>query len=247
MSSPIRRVGAMNHRLFSVRAAILVAISLGAVACSASGPTPGPGESNGPGSSPGTAASPPSAGTNPPSGGGTSEDTAPPPPSALNPNWSARSCPAAIASVGFEVDKPIGDLGVTDCDTGAPASIDELCGASATWIFAAHTHCPTCQATASFTDEVAKAVESKNVAIVQVVYSDNGTSCAKWRAAYKLAGLSNVKVYADATGAVFDKLKVTNSTAPSAFLDKHRVMTFRQHGMSQAEVLMQIDAALAKP
>jgi hypothetical protein len=144
------------------------------------------------------------------------------------------------------VGESIADLGIKDCDTGAAASIDDLCGASAAWVFAAHTHCPTCQATAGFTDDVAKSVESKNVAVIQLVYDDNGTSCAEWRAAYKLAGLANVRVYADPGGKAFGKLRTENYTAASAFLDKNRVITHKQHGLSKAQVLSQIDAALAK-
>jgi len=145
------------------------------------------------------------------------------------------------------VGDTLADLRVKDCATGATATIDELCGASATWIFAAHTHCPTCQATAGFTDDVAKAVASKNVAVVQVVYDDNGTTCEKWRTVYKLGGFSNVRVYADPGGAVFDKLRSSNYTAASAFLDKNRVITHLEHNLNKGEVLSEIDKALAVP
>jgi hypothetical protein len=178
----------------------------------------------------------------------TSATTAPTTPVPVTPppaGWGPAACPAP-ANVGFAVGDSIGDLGIKDCDTGAAASIDELCGASATWIFAAHTHCPTCQATAGFSDDVAKAVESKNAAVIQLVYDDNGTSCAEWRAAYKLAGISNVRVYADPGGKAFGKLRTENYTAASAFLDKNRVVTFKAHGLGKAQVMSQIDAALAK-
>lgn len=79
------------------------------------------------------------------------------------------------------------------------------------------------------------------------VFDDNGTSCAKWRDTYKLAGLPNVRVFVDPGGAVWRKLKTSNFTAPSAFTDRHRNSTFKQHGMTKAQVLSQIDAALAVP
>jgi AhpC/TSA family len=167
-------------------------------------------------------------------------------PPVLPTGWGAQACVAPSASVGFAVGESIGDLQVKDCETDAPATINDLCGASATWIFSAHTHCPTCQSTAGFTDDVAAAVAQKNVAIAHLVYDDNGTSCAKWRDVYKLAGITNVRVFADPSGTAFAKLKTSNYTAPSAFLDKNRVITFKQHGMSKAQVLTQIDAALAK-
>jgi len=148
--------------------------------------------------------------------------------------------------VGFAVGQSLGDLGLRDCDTGAAVTMDEVCGASATWLFAAHTHCPTCQATSSFMDDVATAIAGKNVAIVISVHDDNGTTCAKWREVYKLAGLSNVRVYSDPDAAVWDKLKTKNYTAPSAFLDSSRVITFKEHSLVKDAVLTQIDAALAK-
>ncbi len=180
----------------------------------------------------------------PPAAGATSSSSGGP--AVLPSGWGAAECAAPTSAVGFDVGDTIGDLGVKDCETGAPVSIDELCGASATWIFAAHTHCPTCQATAGFTDEVAAAVASKNVAIAHLVYDDNGTSCAKWRDAYKLAGFSNVRVYDDPGGAAWAKLKLENYTAPSAFLDAKRVVTFKKHSLAKAAVLTQIDAALAR-
>ncbi len=166
-------------------------------------------------------------------------------PPAPMPGWGADKCPAA-GSKGFAVGDTLADLGVRDCETGAPASLDEVCGASATWIFAAHTHCPTCRATAGFTDDVAAETASKNVAVVQLVYDDNGTSCAQWKAAYKLAGIPNVRVYDDPKGAAFAKLKISNYTAASAFLDKNRVVTFKEHGLTKSEVLSQIDLAASK-
>jgi Redoxin len=167
-------------------------------------------------------------------------------PPELPAGWGTQACVTPSASVGFAVGESIGDLQVKDCETGAPATINDLCGASATWIFSAHTHCPTCQSTAGFTDEVAAAVAQKNVAVAHLVFDDNGTSCAKWRDVYKLAGITNVRVFADPNGTAFAKLKTSNYTAPSAFLDKNRVITFKQHGMNKTQVLAQIDAALAK-
>lgn len=139
----------------------------------------------------------------------------------------------------------VGALVLKDCETGEATTLDELCGAEATWIFLAHTHCPTCKSTAGFTDTVAEAVASKNVAIAHIMYDDDGTSCTQWKETYKLGGLPNVRVYEDPTEAAWQKLKSSNFTAPSVFLDRDRVITFKAHGLSQSKVLTQIDAALA--
>ena len=136
---------------------------------------------------------------------------------------------------------------VRDCLTGEVASLNEVCGASATWIFAAHTHCPTCQATAGYTDEVATAVAGKDVAVVQLVYNDNGTSCAKWRDAYKLGGFPHVRVYEDKSGQAFALLKKSNYTAAHVFLDKDRRITYKEHGLSKADLLARIGEARGAP
>ena len=180
-----------------------------------------------------------------PSPTASSTPSAPPSNVSRPQGWGPEACPS-VSESGFAVGQTLGDLGVRDCETGAPASVDEVCGAKATWIFAAHTHCPTCRSTAGFTDEVGQAVAGKDVAVVHLVYDDNGTSCAEWKAAYRLAGISNVFVYDDPKGVAFTKLKTSNYTAPSAFLDTNRRITFKEHGLSKAQVLSRIDEALAK-
>jgi hypothetical protein len=207
---------------------------------SSSGSTNNPGTSSGGTSSGGASSSGTSSGGA--SSGGTSSGGATS--SGGTPDWGAAKCSGS--KEGFAVGQSLADLAITDCDTGAPASLDDVCGASGTWIFAAHTHCPTCRATAGFADEVAAAVASKNVAVVQLVYNDSGTTCAQWREAYKLAGIPNVRLYEDPNGAAFAALKTSNYTAISAFLDKNHVVTFKEHGLSKAQVLTQIDAALAR-
>ncbi|MBK7580460.1 MAG: hypothetical protein IPI67_09670 [Myxococcales bacterium] len=159
--------------------------------------------------------------------------------------WGPAQCPAAPSNIGFDVGDTLGELVVKDCDTGAVATLDELCGAAATWVFVAHTHCPTCKATAGFTDSVAAAVADQDVAIAHIVYDDNGTSCATWKASFELSGIKNVKLFEDPTGAAWSKLKTSNYTAPSAFLDKNRVITFKAHGLTESSVLGQITQALA--
>lgn len=148
---------------------------------------------------------------------------------------------------GFAVGDVLGEVPVRDCLTGETASLKEVCGASATWIFAAHTHCPTCQATAGYTDDVANALASKNVATVQLVYNDNGTSCAKWRDAYKLGGSPHIRVYEDKNGQAFNLLKKSNYTAAHVFLNKDRKITFKEHGLSKANVLARVEEALVAP
>jgi len=163
---------------------------------------------------------------------------------AVSAGWGKDKCPAPSGDpVGFAVGSQVGQLPIVDCDTNAPATIDDVCGAQATWIFVAHTHCPTCQGTASFTPDVAKSVASSNIAIVHIVHDDNGTSCAAWRERYKLAGIPNVKVYADPKAEAWAAVKKSNVTAPSLILDRNRVVTHREHGMSSSAIKEQLDFA----
>lgn len=160
--------------------------------------------------------------------------------------WGAEHCPTGGPAEGFAVGQPIGDLVVEDCETGAKASIDEVCGASAAWVFVAHTHCPTCRATAKYTANVAKAVASKGVAVVHVVHQDDSVTCAQWKKIYGLEGIPNLKVYADPSGAAWSALKTKSYTAPHAFVDGERVITYKEHGLDEKTVLAKIDEALAK-
>jgi thiol-disulfide isomerase/thioredoxin len=160
--------------------------------------------------------------------------------------WGVDQCAAPAGNVGFEVGDSLGALEVRACDSGAVVSVDELCGAQATWLFVAHTHCPTCKATAGFTPAVAAQVADKDVAIAHIVYNDDGTSCAAWRDAFELAAIPSVRVYEDPTGAAWSALKSASYTAPSVFVDESRVITFKAHGLSESEVRSQIDAALVQ-
>lgn len=158
--------------------------------------------------------------------------------------WGEAQCATGGPKVGFDVGQRLGDLPIQDCDTGDVRSIAEVCGAKAAWIFVAHSHCPTCTATADYTSEVAAAAQSKDVAVVHIVHIDTATTCAAWRKKYALEGLSNVHVYADKSGAAWTALKLQNYTAIHAFTDGGQVVRYKAHGLSSAQVTKQIDAAL---
>ena len=173
-------------------------------------------------------------------------DTASPQDAGSEGGWGPAMCPASTGSMGFNIGQQVGNLVVHDCDTGKARTIDEVCGAKATWIFVAHSHCPTCKATAQYTAKVAAAVADKDVAVVHILYIDDATTCPDWRSKYKLAGLDNVRVYLDKSGATWSAIKTKNYTAAHAFLDGKRQVTYRAHGLSSGGVQKQIDDALAK-
>jgi hypothetical protein len=153
-------------------------------------------------------------------------------------------CAGDTGKLGFNVGDTIGKLEVRSCETNEIATIDNLCKAKATWLFHGHTHCPPAAETAGFTDEVASEMASKDVAIVHIVYDDSGTSCEVWKKKYALGGITNVKLYADPDGAIFQKIKLTDNFAPSVFINSKHVITYKKHQMTKAEVLSRFDEAL---
>ncbi len=158
--------------------------------------------------------------------------------------WGPEQCKVAGSGKGFSVGQQIAALPIQDCDTGAKRDFAEVCGADATWLFVAHSHCPTCKATAQYTASVAQQFADKDVAIVHVVYIDDGQTCPSWRAKYGLDNLPNVKVYLDKTGASWNAIKTKNYTAPHAIMTKDRVITFKAHGLSSGGVASQLNKAL---
>lgn len=159
-------------------------------------------------------------------------------------SWGPKQCKKAGSGVGYDVGQQLGDLTVTDCDTGATRSIEEICGADATWLFVAHSHCPTCQATAGYTKKLATDLANKNIAIVHVVQIDDSQTCPGWRKAYGLAGLPNVRVYRENTGAAWKSIKTKNYTAPHVIMGPDRVITFKAHGLSSSAVKSKLLAAM---
>ncbi|MCO4763647.1 MAG: redoxin domain-containing protein [Myxococcales bacterium] len=159
--------------------------------------------------------------------------------------WGPEKCQKAGSGTGFGIGQQLGSLSLKDCDTGKSRAITEVCGAKATWLFVAHSHCPTCQATASYTKQVALDLADKDIAIVHVIQIDDGQTCQGWRKKYGLTGLPNVKFYTENTGKAWQAIKTKNYTAPHAIMKADRVITFKAHGLSSGAVKQKLQQALA--
>lgn len=159
-------------------------------------------------------------------------------------DWGKHKCVTEGPKKGFEIGHRLGDVPVFDCDTAAPRSLDELCGAKATWLFAAHSHCPTCQATAKYTPALAQELAKKGVAVAHLVYIDDHQSCPSWRKKYGLEGIPNLKVYLDKSGAAFSKIKIKPYTAAHAIMGKDQIITYKNHGLTAAGVASKVNLAL---
>ncbi|GEM_PF-2554476 len=158
--------------------------------------------------------------------------------------WGPEHCATKGPPLGYKLGNRLADVPVQDCDTGAVRSIKEVCGAQKTWLFVAHTHCPTCQMTASYTAKLAKELASDGVAVVHVVHVDDHQTCPGWRKQYGLEGIGNLKVYLDKTGAAWSKIKTAPYTAAHAIMGKDQIISYKGHGLSAAVVKKKLALAL---
>ena len=159
-------------------------------------------------------------------------------------NWGPKMCAKEGPALGFNIGNRLGDVPVQDCDTGEKRTLDEVCGAKATWLFVAHSHCPTCKATATYTAELAKQLAQQDVAVVHVVHIDDSQTCPGWRKQYGLENIPNLRVYLDKTGAAWSKIKTKPYTAPHAIMGKDRIITYKNHGLNAAGVANKVKLAL---
>lgn len=164
------------------------------------------------------------------------------------PKLGPDECPATPdgVQVGFEVGDQMPSLIVYDCD-GNQTTLDELCGAEAFFLFAAHGWCALCQFVSSYAEEVHQGYASQGLAsAIVVVENADGMApdadyCAAWRNQF---GLEDVRVYYDPTGALTDLWG--GSSSLSAFVDRDRVVTGKLVYSSSREAIEQgIEDALA--
>lgn len=205
-----------------------------------------------------TTAAPPPAGDgslNPPTSTPTPEPDPTPTPAAptgagnpTNVAWGADKCPALPAGVasGVKIGQQLKKIVVKDCD-GNDYSLDNVCGAPATWIFVAHGWCPHCQAATASSEAILAGYASKNVAAVNILIENAGSKpptaadCKAWQKTY---GLTNVIALYDAKG-VTQALYDDPYTALNVFIDEDRVIRSKFNGESKATIASSIDAALA--
>lgn len=157
-------------------------------------------------------------------------------------------CPDAApgVEVGFEVGNQMPTLIVYDCD-GNQTTLDDLCGAEALFLFAAHGWCALCQFVSSYSEEVHQNYASQGLASAIVVVEDeDGTApdaayCSAWRDQF---GLEDVRVYYDPTGALTNLWG--GSSSLSAFVDRDRLITGKLVYSSSREAIEHgIEDALA--
>jgi hypothetical protein len=163
--------------------------------------------------------------------------------------WGADQCPPAPpgVSVGVEIGQQLGAIVVKDCD-GNEVTLDELCGASALWIFAASGTCPFCKSVSAQQEMIHAAYAAKNLASVNVLV-ENGqgdppdeNDCKAWRAKF---GQQKVRTYYDPTGAVLALWPEPGTTSMSAFVDKDRVLVSKLvHTADLVAIMAGIEGAL---
>ena len=174
-----------------------------------------------------------------------------PGPTIADPAWGPEHCPTPPEgiTVGYKTGQQLPDLQVLDCE-GNPHSLDEVCGASALWLFAPHGWCPHCKKTGGFAETLLAEFEGQNVAAVQVLvaayaYGQPPTTgdCKKWQSDF---GLQKVKVFYDPSGKL-QSLWEQNYTALSVFVDADRVIQKKLHSDWITQIRVAISNLLSPP
>jgi thiol-disulfide isomerase/thioredoxin len=166
-----------------------------------------------------------------------------------NPNWGTSYCPAdnSSAPTGYDTGNQLPEIILKTCD-GQDFSLNQLCGASALWIFAAHGWCPHCKQASSVAEQVHDSFAGKNVASVNILVETSAyqppdeASCKAWREQYKM---DDVLTLYDPTGATF-KLWDNNYTALSVFVDKDRKIVSKSHSDTTTALQSGIEQALTQ-
>ncbi|MFO0757630.1 MAG: hypothetical protein U0359_14130 [Byssovorax sp.] len=168
---------------------------------------------------------------------------------AAPPVWGADQCPATPpgATVGVETGQQLAPITVLDCD-GNPASLDELCGASALWIFAASGTCPFCKSVSAQQEMIHAAYAAKNLASVNILVENgqgkppDANDCKVWRAKF---GQDKVRTYYDPTGTILALWPEPGVTSMSAFVDHDRIIVGKLvHTADLAAIMAGIQGAL---
>lgn len=202
-----------------------------------------------------TSVPPPSAGDSqgaapvtPPGPGASTNDT---PDAGSTPGlpaeWGADKCPAlpSGATAGLVTGNQLGKLVVKDCD-GNDVSLDQFCGASALWIFAAHGWCPHCQLVSKNAEAIHASFAGRNLASVNILVENasyetpTAQDCKAWKTANKLQNVVALYDPKGATRGLWDN----NTTSLSVFVDAHRVIVAKSHTDSTSVLKTSIEKAL---
>ena len=161
--------------------------------------------------------------------------------------WGGDKCPALASGVtsGLATGNQLSKIVVKDCD-GNDVSLDQFCGASALWIFAAHGWCPHCQAVSKNAEAIHTSFAGRNLASVNILVENasydvpTAQDCKAWRTANKL---QNVVTLFDAKGATRG-LWDNNTTALSVFVNARRLIVGKSHTDSTTALKGSIESAL---
>lgn len=155
-------------------------------------------------------------------------------------------CPTDGPPVGVDVGNRLPSIQVLTCDD-EPFNLDELCGAGALWVFAAHGWCPLCQSVSKNQEAWVDEYAPKGLVAVNILVADMQNNpptaeyCKKWRDAY---GHEDVIQLYDPTGAVL-QLWPGGSSSLSAFVDADRVIQSKTvHTSDEATLRANIEAVL---
>jgi hypothetical protein len=164
-------------------------------------------------------------------------------------DWGSAKCEAVSSALplGLKTGDRLGSVVVKDCD-GNAVTLDQYCGASALWVFAAHGWCPHCQLVAKNAEAIHSSFGGRNLASVNILVQTasrgvpTAQDCKAWKEAYKM---NNVVALYDDTGAT-EGLWDTNSTALSVFVSRDRTIVSKSHTDVTASLTKSIETSLTR-
>jgi len=166
----------------------------------------------------------------------------------VDSGWGESLCPGPDGSAGTKVGDVLASVVLKTCE-GEDFSLDQLCGADATWIFVAHGWCPHCRAASELAESLHDEFQAKgkNIATVNILYEDTqqrrpeGDDCAAWRDA---RGHADVITLYDPDRTMLQFWE-EQYTALNLFVSGDRVITGKQHSDVEFTLRAGIDEALA--
>jgi hypothetical protein len=166
----------------------------------------------------------------------------------VDSSWGADLCPDADGSDGTKVGEVLKSITLKTCE-GEDFSLDQLCGADATWIFVAHGWCPHCRAASDLAESLHDDFQANgsNIATVNILFEDTqqrrpeGDDCKAWR---DVRGHEDVITLYD-PNATMQEFWEEQYTALNVFVSGDRVITGKQHSDIEVSLRAGIQAALA--
>lgn len=146
---------------------------------------------------------------------------------------------------GYEIGEILANMQFLSCD-GDAFGTQELCGASATWLFIVHAWCAECRKVPAFADAIAEEYAAQNVAVVQILVHSydhqlpTSSDCEAWVDEFQLKTATTL--YDPVVKNIL--LAISQQTGLSVFLDADQRIISKEHFYMEGPIRAEIDAIL---